>query len=137
MVERRNLVGGGFVAGVTALVGAATAAEAQDGRQFEMTRAANEMRMLLERHYDAPWTSVALVRNQQRTWLRTTQKYPDFIEVGLGIWEGLYDWHVRFQQPLNVSRSADGRYVMAFMFTTLVLRPELMDSYVGFGYDAR
>jgi hypothetical protein len=139
MVERRNLVGGGAIAGIIALVAAvapgADAAQDVSKQYFEMTRAANEMRMLLERHYDAPWTGVAQIRNQQRIWLRTTQKFPDFIEIGVGIWEGLYDWHVRFQQPVNVSRAADGRYVMAFMFTTLILRTDVDPGYVGPAFD--
>jgi hypothetical protein len=134
MVERRNLVGGGFVAGITALVAAATPPEAA-AQDAEVARAANQMRILLERHYDGPWTGVAQIRNQQRIWLRTTQKFPDFIEIGVGIWESLYDWHVRFQQQLNVSRAADGRYVMAFMFTTLILRSDVDPSYVGPPFD--
>ena len=139
MVERRDLMGGGFVAGITALVATAAPPEAaaQDGSKqyFEVTRAANEMRMLLERHYDAPWAGIAQIRNQQRIWLRSTQKFPDFIEIGIGIWESLYDWHVRFQQPLNVSRAADGRYVMAFIFTTLILRIDADPGYVGPPFD--
>jgi hypothetical protein len=134
MVERRNLVGGGFAAGITALVAAAATPDAA-AQDAEVARAANQMRILLERQYDGPWTGVAQIRNQQRIWLRTTQKFPDFIEIGVGIWESLYDWHVRFQQQLNVSRAADGRYVMAFMFTTLILRTDVDPSYVGPAFD--
>jgi hypothetical protein len=51
------------------------------------------------------------------------------------VWEALYDWHVRYQQPLNVQRTADGRYVMAFMFTTLILRPDQAPDYIGPPFD--
>jgi hypothetical protein len=57
------------------------------------------------------------------------------MEVGLGVWEDVYDWHVRYQQPLNATRLADGRYVLTFMFTNLILRPDLAVEYVGFGFD--
>jgi hypothetical protein len=139
MVERRNLVGGGVVAGITALVAAARPPEAaaQDipKQYFEMTRAANEMRELLERHFDGPWASVRQVRGQQHIWLRANHKYPDFIEIGINVWDALYDWQVRFQQPMNITRSPDGRYLMAFLFTTLILRPDQDPNYVGPPFD--
>jgi len=142
-MDRRDLVSGGLVAGAVAIMSAAgdaTAAQqtsAQDiGRNtLETNRAINEVRMLLERHYDGPWVSIGQIRAQQRTWMRTTQKFPDFIEIGMGVWEALFDWHVKYQQPVNMSRGADGRYLMSFMFTTLVLRPDLDMNYVGPAFD--
>ena len=53
------------------------------------------------------------------------------------MWERLYDWHVRWQQPLNLSRLPDGQYGMTFMLTTLVLRPNMQASYIGPGYDSK
>ena len=52
---------------------------------------------------------------------RTTT--PSIIEVGARVWEGLIEWHVREEQTLNVTRAADGRYVMAFMFTNAAAAP--------------
>ena len=139
MVERRNLMGGGIVAGITALVAGARPPEAaaQDisKQYFEMTRAANEMRELLERHFDGPWAVLRQVRTQQQIWLRANHKYPDFIEIGVNVWDGLHDWHVRHQLPLNVTRAADGRYLLAFMFTTFILRPDQDPNYVGPPFD--
>lgn len=80
---------------------------------------------------------LARIREQQRVFLRANQKFPDFIEVGIAVWESIFDWHVRHQQPLSVARSAEGRYIMAVAFTTLILRPELAENYVGPGMDAR
>ena len=62
---------------------------------------------------------------------------PDFIEVGIEVWENVYDWHVRHQQPIGATRTADGRYVMSVMFTTLILRSDQTNNYIGFGFDAR
>ena len=56
--------------------------------------------------------------------MRSTQKYPDFIEIGIDVWDNIYDWHVVHQQPVNMTRTSDGRYAMVFMFTTLLLRPD-------------
>lgn len=135
MIERRNLVGAGLAAGIASLVAPGEEAAAQsDG--VEVSRAVNELRRVIEANYTSPWTRIAQIREQQRIWMRTTQKFPDFIEIGLSVWEGLYDWHVRFQQPINMTRMPDGRYAMSFMFTTLILRPELDANYVGPAFDS-
>ena len=137
MVERRNLVGGGLAAGITALVGAADAdAAVQRGDDSEVSRAVRELRQAIETNYNRPWGRIAQIREQQRTWLRATHHYPDFIEIGIEIWDALYDWHVRFQQPVNMARMTDGRYVMTFMFTTMILRPEAEADYLGQPFDA-
>jgi hypothetical protein len=139
MMERRNLVGGGLVAGLTALLAPeADAAAAQragdDGEQ--VSRALGELRATIENNYNRPWRPIALIREQQRMWMIANHKYPDFIEVGLELWEALHDWHIRFQQPINMVRTSDGRYAMSFMFTTLILRPEMQPNYVGTPYDS-
>jgi hypothetical protein len=77
------------------------------------------------------------IREQQRTFLRANQKFPDFLDVGIGVWESVHDWHVRHQSPLTVTRLGDGRYAMSVLFTTLILRPDQSETYIGFGYDAR
>jgi hypothetical protein len=138
MVERREVMGGGLVAGLAALVSPAPAA-AQDSSP-QVAQAVRELRETvrdqLETSRTGPWRGVEAVREQQRSWIRSTQKYPDFIEVGLDIWDSLHDWHVIFQQPISIARRDDGRYIMVFMFTTIVLRPEQMPNYVGLPYEA-
>jgi hypothetical protein len=137
MMERRDLVGGGLAAGIASLVAAGEAEAAQSGDGGQAARAVDDLKRVIETSVTAPWARIERIREQQRIWMRTTQKFPDFIEIGLGVWEGLYDWHVRFQQPINMSRMADGRYVMSFMFTTLILRPDLDVNYVGPAFDNR
>jgi hypothetical protein len=124
---------------MTALLGAGTEVVAQGDRDrhLETTRAIDRIRALLERVFEAPFAELAEIRQQQRIFLKASHKYPDFIEVGVSVWERVCDWHVRHQLPLTVVRRDDGRYTMAFMFTTLVLRPDQADAYVSFGYDAR
>ena len=144
MVQRRDVIGSGLVAGLAALVapGAEAASPESPAPQDErVVQAVNGLRETvqseLEALRDGPWGGVARIREQQRTWIRSTQKYPDFIEVGLDVWDSLYDWHVRYQQPISVTRMNDGRYSMIFMFTTIILRPEQAPSYVGLPYDAQ
>ena len=138
MVERRNLVGGGLAAGLAALVagGDAEAAAAQgSGDDALVASAVNGVRDAVNNLHTGAWGRIDQIREQQRIWLRANHKYPDFIEVGISIWDSMYDWHVRYQQEVNMTRSADGRYLMAFMFTTFILRPEQAPDYIGPPFD--
>jgi len=136
MVERRNLVGGGLVAGIAAMMTPEAEAAAQRGENTEaLSRAVDDLRQTIQANYNNPWRVIAQVREQQRVWMRANFRYPDFIDIGIDVWEALYDWHVRFQQPLNVARLQDGRYVMTFMFTTFVMRPDQLPGYIGPPYE--
>jgi hypothetical protein len=146
-MERRNLVNGGLAAGLTALLAPAAAEPAaaggagggQDG-DGRVANAVGELRRSLEQQFQAqragPWAGVNAIRRQQHEWLKASQKYPDFMEIGIGIWDSVHDWHVQHQQPIGVTRLADGRYAMAFMFTTLLLRPDMAAEFVGYPFDA-
>ena len=74
------------------------------------------------------------VRRQFGIFLKANQKYPDFCEIGPAVFTDIYDWHVRYQQPIEVSR-VDNRTAIRFMFTWLILRPEQADAYVGIPFD--
>ena len=142
MVGRRNVLSSSLLAGVTgafAATATATAAEpvaAEDTSQAAAA-AVDRLRTTFERHATpaAVAGSIGQIRQQQRVFIRAHHKYPDFIEVGLSVWEDVYDWHVRYQQPINAARLADGRYVLTFMFTNLILRPDQEPGFVGFGFD--
>jgi hypothetical protein len=140
MVERRALVGGGLAAGFTALLGESSAAAAVPDDSQQISGSIDQLRKTFEGQFDqsyaALWRGIGRIRQQQRQWLRSTQKFPDFIEVGVDVWDNVHDWHVAHQQPLSMGRAADGRYTMMFMFTTLVLRPEQALDYIGFPFDA-
>jgi hypothetical protein len=140
-MERRALVGGSFLAGLSTMMlpASAEAAAAQDDLQG-VSNSIDRLRRTVEDQFGAiytnKWNGVARIRQQQHTWMRSTQKYPDFIEIGVDVWDNIYDWHVVHQQPITMTRTADGRYTMVFMFTTLLLRPDQATDYVGFAFDA-
>ena len=137
IVERRNLVGGGLAAGLAALLTGADNAEAvtQGDADALVAGAVQGVRDAINNLQTGAWGRINLIREQQRIWLRANHKYPDFIEIGINVWDGLYDWHVRYQQPINMTRSQDGRYLMAFTFTTFILRPDQDPNYVGPPFD--
>lgn len=149
MVARRQLLGGLLIAG---LVGAAVASKPMDAwsadgppdiytGSAEVVAAVqalrNELRTERLTLLLASSPHIDQVRAQQRAFLKTHQKYPDFIEVGLDVWDSAHDWHIRHLQPLGISRLADGRYGMTFGLSTLVLRTEALANLVGIPYDAK
>ena len=137
-MQRRNLVGGGMLAGAVALLGDPKPASGaqDDDDNLATARAIESLKTSLERQL-AVSPELERIREQQRVFLKSNHKFPDFIEIGIDVWESVYDWHVRHQQPTTAVRTADGRYVMTVMFTTLILRPDQTTNYVGYGFDAR
>lgn len=134
-MERREVVGGGLL-GLSALLGTSAPAAAQQRDDRETAAAVDRLRDSIEQRFDG-FAELTEIRLAQRTYLKANAKYPEFIEIGVGVWDRMYDWHVRNQVAPIIARRDDGRYTMAFMFTTLVLRSEMVDSYVGFGFDGR
>jgi hypothetical protein len=145
MVRRRALLAGGILGGLTGSFGArsgtADAAEPAVQRQTpdedfrEIVAALDKLRQQLAEQ--RTFVEIGAIRDAQRNFLRTNQKMPDFIEVGANHWFQLYDWHVRWQQPLNLGRDGQGRYTILFMGTTVILRPENQDSFMSAPYDVR
>jgi len=136
-MNRRSIVQGGLLGGVAALMSPQSASSSQRaGDDTAIAKAVQDVRDVMQQALQVS-PELSRIREQQRTFLKANQKFPDFIEVGTSVWEGVYDWHVRHQQPLAMTRMGDGRYAMAVMFTTLILRPDQNETYVGFGFDAR
>jgi hypothetical protein len=79
--------------------------------------------------------ALADLRERFAVYLRTTGRFPEYIDVGVDVFYEAYDWHVRHQQPLQVSRQAGSRLALVFMYTQLVLRPEQERGFIGIPYD--
>jgi len=131
MLSRRDLLASG-AAFTQVRREAADAAQRCDDNGPELNSIRDALREL---RHPAASPHVAQVRERQRAFLKQNQRFPDFIDVGIRVWEGLQDWHVENRQELKISRSADGRYIMEFMLTHLVLRPELPEGDIGLAYD--
>ena len=149
MVSRREVIGG--------LVGAAVAPGATAGRGpvapanaagqqgsdsaalEKIEQAVLSIRAELEKHRQTARNhdsdAVHALRNAMRPHFRANRRFPLYIEVGWGIWIDVYDWHVGTQQPLAVSQLPDGRYTLRLMQTTLILRPDVEDSYISTPFD--
>jgi hypothetical protein len=142
MLSRREVLTGGIIGGVPALA-AAEPAGAQTIEREEVRAIRDAIRDVgdaVRELGDAttlPSGIVSKLRDQMTIFLRGSGKFPDFCEVGTGVFYQMYDWHVKNSQELVVGRQPDGRYALQFMFTRLILRPETDASFVGVPYDSR
>jgi hypothetical protein len=78
---------------------------------------------------------VSALRTRQRNFFRLNQRFPQFIDVGIQVWERMQDWHIKHLRPLTIQRNADGYWQMDFIMSVIVLKPELPDNDVSVGYD--
>lgn len=78
---------------------------------------------------------VATVRNELQRYVKTSGKFPEYCDIGVSVFFDVYDWHVRHQQQIQITRLADQRMAIQFMFTQLILRWENNESYVSQAYD--
>ena len=106
----------------------------EDVAELKVADAIDKLRQLIEHQHES--AEVSQIRSQQRTFLKANQKFPDFIDVGIDVWERMEDWHVKTRQPLTIVRTNDGRYGMTFLTTTLVLQPQQVGTYISWGYDS-
>jgi hypothetical protein len=140
MLSRREVLAGGLVGG---LAGNSTGevVEEQPGerealRQIE--QAIESVETTLERGYNSLPLSqdfIPVLRKHFENFIRGNGKFPDFCDIGLACFYQVYDWHVRNRQQIMVTRQADNRYTIQYMFTTLILRFENELNFVGIPYD--
>jgi hypothetical protein len=132
MFTRRELLASGVAAG--ALSGPPEAA-AQDSDSVYLARMLEELQGIRKAVSFQGAQAVANIRLAQRTFLKNTGRFPEYVDVGFDVFESVADWLVSVQQPVAINRLGDGRYTIALFATTVVLRPDFPDNYVGQGYD--
>ena len=140
MIPRRQVLGGAFAGGVLGALGEPeleAAAQSSDRvvDVMPIVRALNDLRS--EVRTQRQFAEISALRDAQLTFLRSNGKLPDYIDVGTDHWFAAHDWHIRWQQPLNVSRDANGRLTLVLMSTLLILRPEAQGNYISLPYDNR
>ena len=144
MISRREVVTAGVLGSLT---GSAAAAEASQGAQDDaqtravLTRMNSELQRInttLEQGLRGPALDagqIGRIRERLTTHLRSAGKFPDFMEVGTSVFYDVYDWHVRHAQQIQITRIADQRFAIQFMFTQLIVRWEQDANYLGVPFD--
>ena len=141
MITRRDIVTGGILAGTLSVPAAAAAHMLPQQRDADEKAASllAEIRDELKKQRpscnanDCP--EIERIRSEQRTFLKGRGKFPDYLDVGVEVWDRVCDWHIEHQVPLQVTRMADGRYMLPFFQTMIVLRADIMNTFIGQGYD--
>lgn len=138
-LTRRELLASGMMSGVAFGSGDNAGAEPDAPEEREINQTLKSLVVELQRpeHSMLPGDvgPVGQLRTAMVDFIKATNKWPDFIDVGSSVWFAIYDWHMRFNVPPAVTRLPDNRYGLTFMFTTLVLRTEQMPAYMGLPYD--
>jgi hypothetical protein len=132
MLSRREMITAGFAGSLAAAPGGASVLPA--GEQQEQREVANQLQAIdrtLNNAFLPASSIVAKLRSDMEQFLRANARFPDFIEIGIGVFYDVYDWHIKNRQELLVTVRTDGRYAMQFMFTSLILRPEQDRNFVG------
>jgi hypothetical protein len=75
------------------------------------------------------------IRERYTTHLRAAGKFPDFLEVGTDAFYEVYDWHVKHNQQIQITRISEQRFAIQWMFTQLIVRFENDSRYLGVPFD--
>lgn len=151
MLTRRELVTGTAIGAIATV---ASAAEASTSSSVSVEAAPQDTELLrriadkateMDQTLDAlsaaarsntlAYGFVPKLRDAYTLYWRTHAKFPEFCEVGTAVFYDLYDWHIKNRQPIPVSRFADGRMSITFMYTQLLVRTDQTPDYIGIPFD--
>ena len=137
MVDRRELLKTAMFGGFAAHPGVpVAAAQPMPERQAqEMVDGLRNVSRAIDNAHS--FTEIAEVRLRQIAFLRAEGKFPDFIDVGVDVWMGVYDWHVKHTVAITIGRDASNRYTIMLLATALVLRPDFVPTHIGTPYENR
>lgn len=143
MVTRRDVVTGGALSALSVAAFAEPASAEQDDGQT--ARAVTGLRSSLDGINSTLNTAfetnavafgfVPKIREMFTTFVRSNFKFPDYMEIGMEVFYDLYDWHIKHNRQMEVSRVGENRMAIRFMFTLMILRPEQDVKYLGLPYD--
>lgn len=75
------------------------------------------------------------IRGRFTIHLRAAGKFPDFMEIGTDPFYEVYDWHIRHQQQIQITRISEQRFAIQWMFTQLIVRFEVEPKFLGVPFD--
>ena len=135
MITRRQILTKGGLLGALVSAGEEPALAAGQSSQISDANARDIVQGLkgIENELAEPraFAEIKTIRTRQMDFLRAQGKFPDFIEVGVDVWLAAHDWHVRHLQQTTLGRDASGRYTLTLMFTTLILRSDMVANFIG------
>jgi hypothetical protein len=138
MISRREVVTAGML-GTLATGKAGEAAAQSDGQVVaaalnRVVESLDEIKASMDaglRGNTMSYGSLGVIKGKLETWVKTTGKFPEYWDVGISVFLEIYDWHIRQKQEIKISRIADQRMAIQWMFTQYVLRYENEPNYIG------
>ncbi len=143
MLTRRDVMTGSLLGTMTSGGAASPVEQSKDAADVErglkdIKEQLDEIKTVLDDGLNQPSLSHGLVipvRHALDQYLKTNGKFPDYLEIGRAVFMDIYDWHVKYQQEIQLNRTTDNRIVIRFMLTQLILRHEQDPAFVGPPYD--
>jgi len=135
MISRRDLLASGVAAGAVMAPRDVGAAPQQNDEARYFNEMILELRQIRRAVSIEGTQAITNIRAAQRTYLKNSSRFPEFVDVGYDVFQSVVDWMVAVRQPVTIGRLGDGRYTVALFASTIVLRPDFPDNYVGQGYD--
>lgn len=142
MISRREMVTAGVLGSLAGAPAPAEASQSSEGILKEgLKTIGDEIESVgdaIERGLVGPSVSAGAivgVRERFTTHLRAAGKFPDFMEIGTAVFYQVYDWHIRYTQPIQITRISEQRFAIQFMFTQLIVRWEQDVNYLGVPFD--
>lgn len=145
MISRRDVVTAGVLGTLTGTAFEADASETSQELDAQSRAALTGMRdnlqrinTVLEAGLRGPNLAPGIlsdIRVRYTQHLRSAGKFPDFMEIGSGVFYDVYDWHVRHNQQIQITRISDQRFSIQWMFTQLIVRSEVEPNFLGVPFD--
>ena len=143
MISRREAMGAGLLATLSTPAAADAAQSRAD--DTEAVKALKDIHgelesvsTALERGLVGPGVGaghIDRIRERYTGHMKAAGKFPEFMEIGLSVFYDVYDWHVRYNQQIQITRIAEQRFAIQFMFTQLIVRWEQDPNYLGVPFD--
>ena len=139
MISRREVVTAGVLG---TLAGSATDSEAAQQNDAQIRQELDEIGKELQRMTAALESGprvtggfLSMIRDRFTVHLRAAGKFPDFMEIGTDPFYEIYDWHVRHNQQIQITRISEQRFAIQWMFTQMILRFENDKNFLGVPFD--
>ena len=138
MISRREVVTAGVLGTLATSTTGEAAAQGNDAQTLReglnnIVDSLDEIKASIESLRTNTMNHGALGQIKQRleTWVKVTGRFPEYWDVGISVFMEIYDWHVRQQQPIQITRVAEQRMAIQWMFTQYVLRWENDPGYIA------
>jgi hypothetical protein len=136
MLNRRDMLAAGLLGSIAPSAEGEVQSDAQIVREalLRIDATLDEIKVSLDaglRGNTMSYGNLGVIKGKLETWIRTTGRFPEYWDVGISVFLEIYDWHIRERQPIQISRIAEQRMAIQWLFTQYVLRWENEPNYIG------